>query len=163
MANIGIITLSYAVACELHRKNELRTNTSCVSPTLTDLRHCLRAKSILMRVSVFDWLATTKPFIGFSWNLVWEPFQKVVGQACGVEKFCFAFERYRPRISVRRLKDLVRCFSLFNECLYSTLRTGTDHLSRASQSSVCSLKTVIACTYDTAPSPRSKEFLRVYL
>jgi len=52
MANVGIITLSCAVACELHRKNELRTNTSRVSPTLTDFRRCLRTKNILMRMSV---------------------------------------------------------------------------------------------------------------
>jgi len=51
MANVGVITLSCAVACELYRKNELRTNTSCVSLTLTDFRRCLRAKNILMRMS----------------------------------------------------------------------------------------------------------------
>jgi hypothetical protein len=52
MANVGIITLSYAVARELHRENELRANTSCVSPTLTDFRRCLRAQKILVRMSV---------------------------------------------------------------------------------------------------------------
>jgi len=52
MANVGIMTLSYAVACDLHRKNELRTNRSCVSPTLTEFRRCLRDKNILMRMSV---------------------------------------------------------------------------------------------------------------
>ena len=37
MTNVGNITLPHAVACEIHRKNELCTDTSCVSPTLTGL------------------------------------------------------------------------------------------------------------------------------
>jgi len=56
MANVGIVTLSYVEVCELRRNSELRTNTSCVFPTLTDFRRCLRAKNKLMRMSVRPFL-----------------------------------------------------------------------------------------------------------